>query len=264
MPLFSSPRIAVMELFGVIGAPSRAVEQLRLIQSLRETDSVRSVVIDIDSPGGTVAASDYLHRSVRKLAEKKPVIAFIRGTGASGGYMVGCAATKIVALPTAMIGSIGVISMRPLVYELMEKVGVRMSVTKSGRLKDMWSSFREPTEEEKEKEQALLDEFYNRFIEVVAEGRKLSPDDVRALATGEVFTAVRGKEMRLVDELGDLDTAIDMAAKLGKTPRRIRYVRPKRSLRSLLMSRMASALVEEVSVKIEESLRPRIDYRRSR
>ena len=264
MPLFSSPRIAVMELFGVIGAPSRAVEQLRLIQSLRETDSVRSVVIDIDSPGGTVAASDYLYRSVRKLAQKKPVIAFIRGTGASGGYMVGCAATKIVALPTAMIGSIGVISMRPLVYELMEKVGVRMSVTKSGRLKDMWSSFREPTEEEKEKEQALLDEFYNRFIEVVAEGRKLSPDDVRALATGEVFTAVRGKEMRLVDELGDLDTAIDMAAELGKAPRRIRYVRPKRSLRSLLMSRMASALVEEVGVKIEESLRPRIDYRRSR
>ncbi|MBE3112606.1 MAG: signal peptide peptidase SppA, partial [Acidobacteria bacterium] len=246
------------------GAPSRAVEQLRLIQSLRETDSVRSVVIDIDSPGGTVAASDYLYRSVRKLAEKKPVIAFIRGTGASGGYMVGCAATKIVALPTAMIGSIGVISMRPLVYELLDKVGVRMSVTKSGRLKDMWSSFREPTEEEKEKEQALLDEFYNRFIEVVAEGRKLSPDDVRALATGEVFTAVRGKEMRLVDELGDLDTAIDMAAELGKAPRRIRYVRPKRNLRSLLMSRMASALVEEVSVKIEESLRPRIDYRRTR
>jgi protease-4 len=253
-----------MEMFGVIGAPSRTVEQLRLLQSLRENETIRSVIIDIDSPGGTVAASDYLYRSVRKLAEKKPVIAFIRGTGASGGYMASCAATKIVALPTAMVGSIGVISVRPLVYELLDKVGVRMSVTKSGRLKDMWSAFREPTEEEKEKEQALLDEFYERFIQVVAEGRKLPPDEVRAFATGEVFTAVRGKEMRLVDELGDLDTAIDMAAELGKTPRKIRYVRPKRNLRSLLMSRLASALVEEVSVKLEQSLRPRIDYRRLR
>ena len=92
----------------------------------------------------------------------------------------------------------------------------------------MWSAFREPTEEEQEREQALLDEFYDPFIQVVAEGRKLPPDDVRAIATGEMFTAVRGKEMNLVDELGDLDSAIDMAAEMGKTPRKVRYVRPKR------------------------------------
>jgi protease-4 len=251
-----------MELFGAIGAPSRTVEHIRLLQSLRDNDNIRSAVIDIDSPGGTVAASDYLHRAVRKLAEKKPVIAFIRGMGASGGYMMACGATKIVALPTAMVGSIGVISIRPLVYELLDRVGIKVSVTKSGRLKDMWSAFREPTEEEKQREQALLDEFYETFIRVVAEGRKLPVDDVRALATGEVFTAVRAKEMDLVDELGDLDSAIDMAAELGKTPRKVRYVRPKRNLRSLLMSRMASALVEEVSIKLEQSLRPHIDYRR--
>ena len=262
MSLFASPRVAVMELFGVIGAPSRTVENIRLLQSLRDNDNIRSVVIDIDSPGGTVAASDYLHRAVRKLAEKKPVVAFIRGTGASGGYMMACGATKIIALPTAMVGSIGVISVRPLVYELLDKIGVKMSVTKSGRLKDMWSAFREPTEEEQQREQALLDEFYQTFIRVVAEGRKLSEEDVRSLATGEVFTAVRAKEMNLLDELGDLDTAIDMAAELGKTPRKIRYVRPKRNLRSMLMSRFASALVEEVAVKLEQSLRPRIDYRR--
>lgn len=261
MPLFSSPRIAVMELFGAIGAPGRTVEHIRLLQSLRENDSIRSVVIDIDSPGGTVAGSDYLYRAVRKLAEKKPVVAFIRGTGASGGYMVSCGATKIVALPTALVGSIGVISIRPLVYELLDRVGVRMSVTKSGRLKDMWSVFREPTKEEQEREQALLDEFYERFIRIVSDGRKLSPEQVRSLATGEVFTAVRAKEMDLLDELGDLDTAIDMAAELGKAPRRVRYVRPKRGLRSLLMARMASALVEEVSVRLEQALTRRIDYR---
>ncbi len=137
-----------------------------------------------------------------------------------------------------------------------------MSVMKSGRLKDMWSAFREPTEEEKEKEQALLDDFYEMFIRVVAEGRKLPAEDVRAIATGEIFTAERAKEMKLLDELGDLDSAIDMAAELGKTPRKVRYVKPKRNLRSLLMSRLASALVEEVGVKLEQSLRPHFDYRR--
>ncbi len=88
MPLFYSPRIAVMEMFGVIGSTQRTVENIRLLQALRENDNIRSVVLDIDSPGGTVAGSDYLHRAVSKLAAKKPVIAFIRGTGASGGYMV--------------------------------------------------------------------------------------------------------------------------------------------------------------------------------
>ncbi len=262
MPLFASPRIAVMEMFGVIGATPRIAENIRLLQSLRENENIRSVVIDIDSPGGTASGSDYLHRSVSKLAAKKPVIAFIRSMGASGGYMVACGATKIVALPTALVGSIGVISTRPLVYELLDKVGVKMEVAKSGRLKDMFSAFREPTEEEKQKEQALLDEYYETFIRIVAEGRKLPAEDVRALATGEVFTATRAKEMSLVDELGDLDSAIDMAAELAQTPRKVRYVRPKHNLRSVLMSRLASAFVEEVSIKLEQSLRPRFDYRK--
>jgi protease-4 len=262
MGLFASPRIAVMEMFGPIASSERTVEKIRLLQSLRENENIRAAVIDIDSPGGTVTGSDYLQRAVGKLAAKKPVIAFVRGMSASGGYMVSCAATKIVALPTSMIGSIGVISVRPLVYELLDKVGVKMDVMKSGRLKDMWSAFREPTEEEKQREQALLDEFYETFIRIVSEGRKLPEEDVRALATGEMFTAPRAMELKLVDELGDLDSAIDMAAEMAKAPRKVRYVRPKRNLRSLLMSRVASAFVEEVSIKLEQSLRPRFDYRR--
>jgi protease-4 len=264
MPLFSFPRIAVVELYGMLGQPQRTAEQIRLLQSLRENDSVRAVVIDIDSGGGTVAASDYLHRSVKKLVEKKPVIAFVRGTAASGGYMVGCASSKIVALPTAIVGSIGVISIRPLVYDMLGKLGVHVAVTKSGRLKDMWSPFRESTEEEREREQALLDEFYEQFISVVAEGRKLPAEQVRSLATGEIFTAVRGKEAGLVDELGDLDSAIDLAAEMSQAPRRVRYVRPRRGLRALLMSRMAAAMVEEVSIKLEQVLQRRIEYRKPR
>ena len=264
MSLFSSPRIAVIELYGMLGQPQRTAEQIRLLLSLRDHDSTRAVVVDIDSGGGTVAASDYLHRSVKRLAAKKPVIAFVRGTAASGGYMVGCASSKIVALPTAIVGSIGVISIRPLVYDMLGKLGVHVAVTKSGRLKDMWSPFRESTEEEREREQALLDEFYEQFISVVAEGRKLPAEQVRSLATGEIFTAVRGKEAGLVDELGDLDSAIDLAAEMSQAPRRVRYVRPRRGLRALLMSRMAAAMVEEVSIKLEQVLQRRIEYRKPR
>jgi protease-4 len=263
VPLFSSPRIAVVELFGVLGSPSRTAEYVRILESLRQNSRIRAVVLDIDSPGGSVASSDYLHRAVTKLAAKKPVVAFIRGTGASGGYMVSCAATKVVALPTAIVGSIGAISIRPLLYELLAKLGIRMLVTKSGRLKDMWSAFREPTEEEREKEQGLLDEFYERFLETVSRGRRLPLDQVRSVATGEVFTASRAHELGLVDELGDLDSAIDAAAELGKVSRRVRYVRPRRGLRSWLMARFAASFIDELSIRVERSLRRHIDYGRS-
>lgn len=262
--LFNPQRIAVFELFGAIGSPSRTAEYVRSLRSLADNAAVRAVILDIDSPGGSATASDYLYRSVRKLAEKKPVIAFIRGAGASGAYMVSCAATKIVAVPTALVGSIGAISARPLLYELLHRLGVRVSVTKSGRLKDMWSPLREPTKEEREKEQALLDELYDHFVAAVAKGRDMSEERVRKLATGEVFTATKAKELGLVDELGDLDAAIELAMQLGKVPRRVTYVRPRRGLRAVLMSRMMSGFVEELSAQVDHAFRGRIDYSRFR
>lgn len=259
--LRDSGRIAVVEMFGALGSTVRTVEFVRAFRRLEESARIRAVVVDIDSPGGSVAAADYLHRALARVSAKKPVVAFIRGTGASGGYLLSCAATKIVALPSAMVGSIGVISIRPLLYDLMRKWGIRVSVTKSGRLKDMWSFFREPTPEEREKEQALLDEFYERFISIVAESRKLPLEKARGIATGEVFSAGKAREMGLVDELGDLDTAIDIAMELGEVPRRISYVRPRRGLRERLLSQVMVALVEEVSTAIERGMRGRIDYR---
>ncbi len=259
--LRDSRRIAVVELFGALGSTVRTVEFVRTFRRLEENGRIRAVVVDIDSPGGSAAAADYLHRALARVSAKKPVVAFIRGTGASGGYLLSCAATRIVALPSALVGSIGVISIRPLLYDLMRRWGVRMSVTKSGRLKDMWSVFREPTPEEREKEQALLDEFYERFISIVAESRKLPLEKARGIATGEIFSASMAHEMGLVDELGDLDTAIDIATELGKVPRRISYVRPRRGLRERVLSQVTVAVVEELSAVIERGMRGRIDYR---
>lgn len=250
-----------MEITGAIGSAVRTAEYARIFRSLEENASVRAVVVDIDSPGGSAPASDYLHRALARVAARKPVIAFIRGMGASGGYLLGCAATKIVAIPSALVGSIGVISIRPLLYEFLRRYGIGVSITKSGRLKDMWYPFREPTDEEKQKEQALLDEFYEQFVSTVARTRNLEPERVRALATGEIFSARQAKEAALVDELGDLETAIEMAMALGKVPRRVAYVRPRRGLRTLLLQRMAGAFVEEVAAVVEQGLRGRIDYR---
>lgn len=256
-----SGRIAVVEVFGALGSTVRTTEFVRTFRALEENSRVRAVVLDVDSPGGSAPAADYLHRSLAKLSAKKPVVAFIRGTGASGAYLLTCAATRIVAIPSAIVGSIGVISIRPLVYDMLRRWGIRVSVTKSGRLKDMWSFFREPTTEEREKEQALLDEFYERFVSTVAESRKMPPEKVRSVATGEVFSASKAQEMGLIDEVGDLDTAIELAMELGQVPRRITYVRPRRGLRERLLSQFGAVLIEELSAAVERGMRGRIDYR---
>jgi protease-4 len=238
-------RIAITELFGAIGSPQRTAEMVRLLRAIEENRRMRALVLDVDSPGGGAGASEQLYESVRRVAREKPVVAFVRGVCASGGYMAAAAATKIVALPMSIVGSIGVISMRPMVAEMLEKVGVRMEVTKAGRLKDMFSSFREPTPEEREKEQALLDSFYERFIEIVAEARDMPSAQVRELATGEVFTAAQAKQRGLIDALGDIETAIDQARVLaGMSERRISYVRPHRSLRDRLLGNLGADAAE--------------------
>ena len=139
-------RIAVVEVFGALGSAVRTAEFVRIFRALEENDRVRAVVVDIDSPGGSASASDYLHRALARVSARKPVVAFIRGMGASGAYLLSCAATKVVAIPGALVGSIGVISIRPLLYEFMRRYGIGVSITKSGRLKDPDTAMATPPE----------------------------------------------------------------------------------------------------------------------
>jgi protease IV len=261
--LSQGSRIAVVEIEGTIGASVKAGEYGRLLRSLQENHRIRAVVLDIDSPGGSATASDFLYQSLQSLARQKPVVAFIRGTGASGAYLLSCAAARIVAIPSAIIGSIGVIAVRPLLYEVMRRTGLKVSVTKSSSLKDMGSMFRPPTKEEQAKEQALIDELYDNFVAVVAQGRHLEDAAVRKLATGEIYTAQKGKDLGLVDEIGDLERAIDLAAELGNTARRPTWVRPHRGLRDLLGTLVVSSLVDPLVTRVEERLRAPVsfDYR---
>jgi len=235
------PSIAVVDLHGQIGPSIRPIDYARLLIGLREDSSVRAVVLNIDSPGGSASGSELLTRAVRRLREQKPVIAFISGLGASGGYMVAMSAERVFALPSALVGSIGVIAYRPLVYEALGRIGVRMTVAKSGRLKDMMSPFREATEEERQKEQALLDAMYDLFLQGVASERRVPVERVRELATGEIYTATDAREHGLIDQLGDLDDAIDWTATRAGVKRRVRLARPRRSLRDMLIGRGSSA-----------------------
>jgi protease-4 len=254
--------IAVIEIEGPIGARLRPAEYVKLLRAVEENHRIHSVVLDIDSPGGSATGSNYLYLAVKSLAANKPVVAFIRGLGASGAYLLSCPASRIVAIPSALIGSIGVISMRPLVYEALARLGVRMDVTKSDRLKDMGSMFREPTDEEREKEQALIDDLYGQFVEAVALGRGMDETRVREVATGEVYTARRCLELGLVDEIGDLERAIDLAAELGNVARRPIYMRPRRSLRDVLTGVVGMALVDAVVARVEERLAARYYFQR--
>ncbi len=232
MPLFLKRRagVAVVEIEGVIGTRVRVPVYARLFDSIAQSTRYRALLLDIDSPGGSASGSELLYRSLLRVAERKPVVAYIRGLGASGGYYLGCAASKIVALPTAMVGSIGVIYLRPVLEQLLGKAGVEFSIFKGGRLKDMTGFWRGPTAEEGEKFQGLINEIYDNFIAVVAQGRPLDEGQVRELATGEVFTARKGKELGLVDELGDFQDALELAARLGNSRPHPLPVRPRRSL----------------------------------
>ena len=189
-----------------------------LLDRLERDTKAGAVVLDIDSPGGAVGASEDLYLKTKRLSEKKPVVAFIRGSGASGAYLLACAATRIIALPSAIVGSIGVISMRPEASGLLDRLGVGFSVSKSGPLKDMGAFYRPPTDDEQAKLQSLIDELFEAFLKEVAESRNMDLDEARSYATGEVFTARRAAETKLIDETGDFEKALDTAAELGNVP----------------------------------------------
>ena len=232
--------VAVVEIHGVIGTRVRESVYARLFDDIGRNKRYKALLLDINSPGGSATGSDLMYHSLLKVAQQKPVVAYVSGVGASGGYYLACAANKVVALPTALVGSIGVIYLRPILEQLLGKVGVELSVFKGGRLKDMTGFWRSPTDEESEKFQGLISEMYDTFVSVVAKGRSLEESQVRELATGELYTARRGHEMGLVDELGDFDLALNLAAELGSGRPKPRWIRPKRSMSERLTGRVGN------------------------
>jgi protease-4 len=191
---------------------ARVREELEMAE---DDDRVRAVVLRINSPGGTVTASDILYHEITsfKARRKIPVVACILDVGASGGYYIALAADRIVVHPTTVTGSIGVLMLTVNASGLLEKIGVSASYVTSGDFKDMGSPFRSVRPEERAIFQNLIDRFYGRFVELVARSRKLDEARVRAFADGRVYTAGQALELGLVDQIGYLEDAI----KAGKS-----------------------------------------------
>ncbi len=257
------PRVAIVEVAGQIGARINPRELSRTFDSIAENPRYPAVVLDIDSPGGGAAASEALYLAAKRLSDKKPVAAAIRGVGASGGYMIACAANPIFALPTSVVGSIGVIWTAPMISEALDRVGVKMRTRAAGEYKDMGSLFRENTPEEDQKLDALIHSVYERFVDIVAEGRPdLERDRVAELASGEIHTGAEAHEIGLVDQLGDLSDAIEWAADAASIEKRTTLVRPKRGLLQMLMTQgadsLASALVDSFIERVDAARSERL------
>ena len=232
-----SSSVAVLEVHGVIGNHIKIPEYSRLLHSIATDRRLKALLLDIDSPGGSATGSEVLYREIQRVSEMKPVYAYVRGMAASGGYYLACAATKVYALPTALVGSIGVIYLRPVLEQLLAKVGVEFSVYKSGEFKDMTGFWRAPSDRESEKFQELIKEIFGNFVTVVANGRSLEESKVREVATGEVLTAQRGIDVGLVDEIGDFKDALEALALLGNCKPSPKWVRPSRSFSQRLLGR---------------------------
>ena len=233
--------VAVVELTGVIGNAVRVPVYSRIFDAVRRNRRFRALVLEVDSPGGGAAASEALYHDLQRISEVKPVVSYVRGTGASGAYLMSCAAQSIVALPSSLVGSIGVIYLRPVLEQLLQRLGVVFTVHKGGHLKDMGGFWRGDTPEEDEKFRSLIDEVHQNFIDVVAKGRNMTEEQVRALATGEAFTGRRAKDAGLVDELGDFNVALEIAARLGDTRPRPTFIRPRRPFLSRLTGAQAES-----------------------
>jgi protease-4 len=256
--VFPPGHVAILRLYGPIADGARTADWIELVRRLRESRRVPAVVLDIDSPGGSATASDSMFLALERLAARKPLVAAIRGTGASGSYLAAMAARTIVTQPHAIVGSIGVISAGPRLPRLLDRLGISVTENRAGRLKGIGAPWRDETEEERAKEQAIIDAFYAAFVARVATGRRMEEAQVRSLATGEVWLGEEARELGLVDEIGDLERAVELAAEAAGVPARSAPVRLRRPLLERLAGRFGTSLAEAVADRVEARLETRV------
>jgi protease IV len=245
-----SGKVLLIDLSGVLAEePIITLEsrpQVPLLARVREElekaeadDQVRAVVLRINSPGGTVTASDVLFHEITRFKERRkvPVVASILDVGASGGYYVALAADRIFAHPTTVTGSIGVLMLTVNASGLLEKIGVSASYVTSGAFKDMGSPFRALRPEERALFQDLIDGFYGRFVGLVAQSRKIDEARVRAFADGRIYTAGEALSLGLIDQVGYLEDAIAVArSAAGLTEARVVIYHRPRQYRATIYS----------------------------
>jgi len=240
-------RIAVVPVRGFIADSKEVVD---LLKKYRKDDRVKAIILRIDSPGGSTAASQEIYREVERTNAKKKVVASMGNVAASGGYYVALAAEKIVANPATLTGSIGVIMEIANFKEILRKIGVGHEAVKSGPYKDIGSPLRDMKPDERRLLEDLIGNVQRQFVDVVVKGRKLTRERVEKIADGRVFTGAQAKELGLVDTLGSFEDAVDLTKKMVGLSGEVKLIYPEKkrvSLWNLIFSSLMGEIKESLS-----------------
>ncbi len=247
----SGEKVGIISIEGIIGDSREAIEQLAEFDG---DDTIKAVVVRIDSPGGGVAPSQEIYDALMNFKKKKKVIVSMGAVAASGGYLIACAADKIVANPGTLTGSISAVMYFANAEELLKKIGLKSSVIKSGKYKDMGSPVRDMTADERALLQNLVDDIYDQFLEVIVDNRKLSREELKKIADGRIFTGRQALKMGLVDALGNREYAVRLAGKMAGIKGKPDVVYPKKkgpTLWEYMLQGMSSALRAELQKGVD-------------
>jgi protease-4 len=239
--------VAVIEVKGVI---SDSEETIKKIKEFKENDNVAAVVLRVNSPGGSAAASQEIYEELKKLAKEKTLVVSMGDVAASGGYYISVPAHFIYANRATTTGSIGVIAETLNVEDALDRLGIKGVVIKSGKFKDTFSPLRPMTEEERVFLQEYIDNIFHQFVKDVAESRKLPESEVIKIADGRIITGQQALELKLIDGLGNMEDAIEKAAELAGIEGKPNVIYPEKkrtSLLSILLSQVPGGLADGIA-----------------
>ena len=248
--IFNRTKIAILKIHGTIGSTVKYEQIYPLIRKIERNKSVKSLIIDINSPGGGVSDCDLIFSALKKLNQKKPLISSVLGIGASGGYLLACSSNKIIASEASIVGSIGVISVRPMLVEFFKKIGIEVSVNKTGEFKDTGASWRKKTKKESEYLQEFINDYYSRFVEIVSKSRNIDIDHIKKIADGKIYWAPKAKDIGLIDEIGDINTAINYASNYTNSSKQTILFKPKVPILKKFFGNAANSFYEEFINKL--------------
>jgi protease IV len=249
-------KIGVVEIEGAITDMKEAMED---VVKFKEDDSIKGVILRINSPGGAVGPTQEIYSEIKKLKQSKKVYVSMGSVCASGGYYLAVTGNKVYASPSTITGSIGVIMEQAVMEDLMKKIGVEANTIKSGVFKDTGTPFRKMRDDERKYLQGVIDSIYEQFVKDVAEGRKMPIDQIKQLADGRIYTGIQAKEMGLIDNIGTFyDVVDDMKKELGirGKPSLVYGKRPFSFLRWLISSAVQDVVFKNTSQPVQFLYKP--------
>ena len=240
----SKGNVGIIEISGVITSSRKTLKE---IKEFREDESIKAIVVRINSPGGGIGPSQEIYAEIMRTRDEKPIIASLGSVAASGGYYIASATKKIIANPGTITGSIGVIVEYTNIQEVLKKIGLSAVVIKSGKFKDIGSPVRDITDTEREFLQSVVDELHMQFVNHAAEGRGIDPQIIAKLADGRIYTGQKAMELSLIDQLGNFEDSLILAGSIAGIQGDIVPVYPKQDKISLLKE-LTQSFIKDINI----------------